>query len=106
MDIQEITQRVEADSVVIRQIMANIEKVIVGQRYLIERMIIGLLCDGLTVEQGQGPEGKPEGGVDGAGRCGARPPPPWPDRGSSSGKAPFRQPIFFRRTRLRLCSGS
>jgi len=43
MDIQEITEQVEQESVVIRQIMANMEKVIVGQRYLIERMIIGLL---------------------------------------------------------------
>ena len=52
MDIQEITQRVEQESVVIRQIMANIEKVIVGQRYLIERMIIGLLCDGHLLLEG------------------------------------------------------
>ena len=52
MDIEEITQRVEQESVVIRQIMANIEKVIVGQRYLIERMIIGLLCDGHVLLEG------------------------------------------------------
>jgi MoxR-like ATPase len=52
MDIQEITQKVEQESVVIRQIMANIEKVIVGQRYLIERMIIGLLCDGHLLLEG------------------------------------------------------
>ena len=52
MDIEEITQRVEQESVVIRQIMANIEKVIVGQKYLIERMIIGLLCDGHLLLEG------------------------------------------------------
>ncbi len=52
MDIQEITKAVEQESVVIRQIMANIEKVIVGQRYLIERMIIGLLCDGHLLLEG------------------------------------------------------
>ena len=52
MDIKEITERVEQESVVIRQIMANIEKVIVGQRYLIERMIIGLLCDGHLLLEG------------------------------------------------------
>ncbi len=52
MDIQEITERVEQESVVIRQIMANMEKVIVGQRYLIERMIIGLLCEGHMLLEG------------------------------------------------------
>ncbi|MCF8129337.1 MAG: AAA family ATPase [Deltaproteobacteria bacterium] len=52
MDIEEITKAVEQESVVIRQIMANIEKVIVGQRYLIERMIIGLLCDGHLLLEG------------------------------------------------------
>jgi MoxR-like ATPase len=52
MDIQEITLRVEQESVVIRQIMANIEKVIVGQKYLIERMIIGLLCEGHLLLEG------------------------------------------------------
>jgi len=47
MDIQEITRAVEQESVVVRQVMANMEK---GNRLasgiLIERMIIGLLCDG------------------------------------------------------------
>ena len=52
MDIQEITQRVEKDSLVLRQIMAGIEKVIVGQRNLIERMLIGLLCDGHLLLEG------------------------------------------------------
>jgi MoxR-like ATPase len=52
MDIQEITEQVEQESVVIRQIMANMEKVIVGQRYLIERMIIGLLCEGHLLLEG------------------------------------------------------
>ena len=52
MDIQEITRAVEQESVVVRQIMANMEKVIVGQRYLIERLIIGLLCDGHLLLEG------------------------------------------------------
>jgi len=52
MDIQEITQRVEKESLVLRQIMAGIEKVIVGQRNLIERMLIGLLCDGHLLLEG------------------------------------------------------
>ncbi len=52
MDIQEITRRVEKESLVLRQIMAGIEKVIVGQRNLIERMLIGLLCDGHLLLEG------------------------------------------------------
>ena len=52
MDIQEITRRVEKESLGIRQIMAEIEKVIVGQRNLIERMLIGLLCDGHMLLEG------------------------------------------------------
>ena len=52
MDIQEITRRVEKESLVLRQIMAGIEKVIVGQRNLIERILIGLLCDGHLLLEG------------------------------------------------------
>ena len=52
MDIQEITQRVEKENVVLRQIMAEVEKVIVGQRNLVERMLIGLLCDGHLLLEG------------------------------------------------------
>jgi MoxR-like ATPase len=52
MDIQEITRRVEKESLMIRQVTAGIEKVIVGQRNLIERMLIGLLCDGHLLLEG------------------------------------------------------
>jgi MoxR-like ATPase len=52
MDIQEITRRVEEESVVLRQIMAEVEKVVVGQKYLLERMFIGLLCDGHLLLEG------------------------------------------------------
>jgi MoxR-like ATPase len=52
MDIQEITQKVEKESVVLRQIMAEVEKVVVGQRNLLERMLIGLLCDGHILIEG------------------------------------------------------
>ncbi|MBN1276710.1 MAG: MoxR family ATPase [Deltaproteobacteria bacterium] len=52
MDIQEITIRVERESVLLRQIMAEIEKVVVGQRYMVERMLIGLLCDGHMLLEG------------------------------------------------------
>jgi MoxR-like ATPase len=52
MDIGEITEQVEKQSMVLRQIMAEIEKIIVGQRRLIERMLIGLLCDGHILLEG------------------------------------------------------
>lgn len=52
MDIQEITQHVEKESVVLRQIMAEMEKIVVGQRILVERMLIGLLCDGHLLLEG------------------------------------------------------
>ncbi|MBE9582447.1 MAG: MoxR family ATPase [Proteobacteria bacterium] len=52
MDIQEITQNVEKGGLVLRQIRAEVEKAVVGQRYLIERMLIGLLCDGHLLLEG------------------------------------------------------
>jgi len=52
MDIQEITQNVEKQSLVLRQIIAEMGKVVVGQRNLIERMLIGLLCDGHLLLEG------------------------------------------------------
>jgi len=52
MDIQEITRQVEKESVVVRQIMAEVEKIIVGQRRLLDRMLIGLLCDGHLLLEG------------------------------------------------------
>ena len=52
MDIQEITHRVEKESVVLRSIMAEVEKIIVGQRGLLDRMLIGLLCDGHLLLEG------------------------------------------------------
>ena len=52
MDIQEITQTVEKESIVVRQVMAEVEKIIVGQRELLDRMFIGLLCDGHLLLEG------------------------------------------------------
>ncbi|OEU47300.1 MAG: ATPase [Desulfobacterales bacterium S3730MH5] len=52
MDIQEITQSIEKQGVVLRQIMVEIEKAVVGQRNLVERMLIGLMCDGHLLLEG------------------------------------------------------
>ncbi|MCJ7810021.1 MAG: MoxR family ATPase [Desulfobulbaceae bacterium] len=51
-DIGEITEQVEKQGMVLRKIIAEMEKVIVGQRRLIERLLIGLLCDGHILLEG------------------------------------------------------
>jgi MoxR-like ATPase len=52
MDIQAITRNVEKNSIVVRQIVSEMEKVVVGQRNLIDRMLIGILCDGHILVEG------------------------------------------------------
>jgi MoxR-like ATPase len=52
MDIQAITTKVEKESVIIRKILAEIEKVVVGQKNLLEKMLIGLICDGHILLEG------------------------------------------------------
>jgi MoxR-like ATPase len=52
MDIQDITSKVEKENMIVRQIAAEVEKIIVGQRQLLERMLIGLLCDGHLLLEG------------------------------------------------------
>jgi MoxR-like ATPase len=52
MDIKEITHRVEKESLVIRQVSAEIEKIIVGQTDLLNWMLIGLLCQGHLLLEG------------------------------------------------------
>jgi MoxR-like ATPase len=52
MDIREITEQVEKEGLILRQVMAEIEKVIVGQKNLLDRMLIGLLCDGHLLLEG------------------------------------------------------
>lgn len=52
MDIKEITHRVEKESLTIRQITSEIGKMIVGQTELLNRMLIGLLCEGHLLLEG------------------------------------------------------
>jgi MoxR-like ATPase len=52
MDIQEITRNVEKEGLLVRRIRAEVEKIIVGQRALLDRMLIGLLCDGHLLLEG------------------------------------------------------
>ncbi|MBN1637031.1 MAG: AAA family ATPase [Deltaproteobacteria bacterium] len=52
MDIQEVTRSVEKQAIVVRQVVSEMEKVVVGQRNLVERMLIGLLCGGHLLLEG------------------------------------------------------
>jgi MoxR-like ATPase len=52
MDIREITRNVEKQNIVLRQIMVELEKVVVGQKDMVERLLIGLLCDGHLLLEG------------------------------------------------------
>ncbi len=51
-DIQVITQRVKEQSKFVRILMTELAKVIVGQRYMIERLLVGLLSDGHILLEG------------------------------------------------------
>jgi MoxR-like ATPase len=52
MDIQEVTHRIEKESLAVRQITTEIEKTVVGQTALLDRMLIGLLCEGHLLLEG------------------------------------------------------
>ncbi len=52
MEMQQIGERVEKQSLVIRQVVSEVEKVIVGQKAMIERLMVGLLCDGHLLLEG------------------------------------------------------
>ena len=51
-DIQKLSQQVEKESASIRALQAEMAKVIVGQSYLIERLLISLLADGHVLLEG------------------------------------------------------
>jgi len=46
VDIHEINERIKKESIFVDKIINEVGKVIVGQKYMIERMLIGLLCNG------------------------------------------------------------
>ncbi len=52
MDIQKLAAAVEKESLTLKEVTAQVEKVIVGQKNLIERLLIGLLCDGHLLLEG------------------------------------------------------
>ena len=52
MEIKEISEKVKKESEFIQEILQEIGKVIVGQRYMIERLIIGFLANGHVLLEG------------------------------------------------------
>ena len=51
-DIEVLNERVERESRFAREISEEVGKVIVGQRYLVDRLLIGLLCGGHVLLEG------------------------------------------------------
>ncbi|MCX8037871.1 MAG: AAA family ATPase [Candidatus Sumerlaeia bacterium] len=51
-EIQAINERVKEESRFVDRIVGEISKVIVGQRYLVERLLVGLLCNGHILIEG------------------------------------------------------
>ena len=51
-DIQALNQKIHAESEVIERLLNETSKVIVGQQYMLERLIIGLLAKGHILLEG------------------------------------------------------
>ncbi|KPL00482.1 MAG: ATPase [candidate division Zixibacteria bacterium SM23_73_3] len=51
-DIKAIQEKVEKESLFIQELLAEMGKVIVGQKYLVERLLIGLLANGHILLEG------------------------------------------------------
>ena len=51
-DVQAVQDRVQREGAVVEQLLAEVRKVIVGQRYLLDRMVIGLLTRGHMLLEG------------------------------------------------------
>jgi len=52
VDVKKIGEKVERESAILKRIRDEIEKVIVGQNYLIDRLLIGLLCNNHILIEG------------------------------------------------------
>ena len=52
VDVKEIADRVEQQSQFVQHLMNAMEQVIVGQRYMIERLLVGLLANGHVLLEG------------------------------------------------------
>ncbi|HPI73628.1 MAG TPA: MoxR family ATPase [bacterium] len=52
MDIQAIHAKIEKESAFVEKISSEVAKVIVGQKYMVERLLIGMLADGHILLEG------------------------------------------------------
>ncbi|MCK5271315.1 MAG: AAA family ATPase, partial [Sedimentisphaerales bacterium] len=52
IDIKQIAEQVEEKSEFVRSLMTELEKVIVGQSYMLERLLVGLLSNGHILIEG------------------------------------------------------
>ncbi len=52
IDVKKIGEKVEKESRVLAGVRSEIEKVIIGQEYMIERLLIGLLCNNHVLIEG------------------------------------------------------
>ena len=52
IDINAITERVHRDSQAVDRILKQMDRVVVGQRHMVERLVIGLLCNGHVLLEG------------------------------------------------------
>ena len=52
MNIESINQQVQQDSQQVDRILTEVDRVIVGQRHMVERLLIGLLCGGHVLLEG------------------------------------------------------
>jgi len=52
VDVQAVQDKVQRESAIVEQLLGEVRKVIVGQRYLLERMVIGLLNHGHLLLEG------------------------------------------------------
>src|SRR4030067_393416 len=51
-DIKALQERISAETFFVKKLSDEISKVIVGQKYLFERLLVGLLCDGHILIEG------------------------------------------------------
>lgn len=54
LDIKEINERIQRESAFIDLLNMEIGKAIVGQKYMVERLLIGLLSNGHILLEGAG----------------------------------------------------
>ncbi|PSQ69418.1 MAG: hypothetical protein BRD29_01725, partial [Bacteroidetes bacterium QH_2_67_10] len=51
-DIQRVEERIEKESTAANELLDEIGRVVVGQRHMVERLLIGLLADGHVLLEG------------------------------------------------------